>query len=287
MKVRGWFALVALALLIVLAGCSREDPSIIAALPEEAPDRPTNGEQVAMTVQVDADPAAIDFVQDTLQGPADQPFTVNFNNPSAVEHNWVMVEPGTEAAVAEAAQAQGGDPTGVEGVIAGHDPIVNSSVTVDVPAQPAGTYPYICTVPGHYQAGMVGEITLGAVATNGGSPAPDGAAAVSADPVAIRFQEETMVVPANQPVTVTFNNPSAVPHNWVLVEPDQAQDVADQSTTQGGDPTAVAGVIAGHRPITNDSATVEVRPLEPGTYEYICTVPGHYQAGMRGTLTAQ
>ncbi len=56
--------------------------------------------------------------------------------------------------------AKGGDPTGISGVIAGGKPITSSNETVQVPATPAGTYPYICTVPGHYQAGMKGTMTI-------------------------------------------------------------------------------------------------------------------------------
>jgi uncharacterized cupredoxin-like copper-binding protein len=33
-----------------------------------------------------------------------------------------------------------------------------------------------------------------------------------------------------------------------------------------------------------ESATLTVE-LEPGTYTYICTIPGHEQLGMRGTFT--
>jgi uncharacterized cupredoxin-like copper-binding protein len=32
-------------------------------------------------------------------------------------------------------------------------------------------------------------------------------------------------------------------------------------------------------------STVTVKNLKPGTYEYYCSVPGHEQAGMKGTLT--
>jgi uncharacterized cupredoxin-like copper-binding protein len=32
-------------------------------------------------------------------------------------------------------------------------------------------------------------------------------------------------------------------------------------------------------------STVTVSDLKPGTYEFYCSVPGHEQAGMKGTLT--
>ena len=36
------------------------------------------------------------------------------------------------------------------------------------------------------------------------------------------------------------------------------------------------------------SGTLTLRtPLKPGTYPYLCTFSGHYQAGMKGTLVVK
>ena len=35
------------------------------------------------------------------------------------------------------------------------------------------------------------------------------------------------------------------------------------------------------------SATLEFTPSKPGTYEFWCTVSGHKEAGMNGTLVVQ
>lgn len=115
----------------------------------------------ATTLSVTSDATQIKFVETALEATAGQPITVNFNNPSTtLPHNWVLVQAGQEDAVANAAIATNGDPTGLQGVIAGGKPITGSQEAVSVPAQQAGTYPYICTVPGHYQAGMKGTLTV-------------------------------------------------------------------------------------------------------------------------------
>lgn len=68
-------------------------------------------------------------------------------------------------------------------------------------------------------------------------------------------------------VTVDFKNESPVPH-----------DVAIES--EGGETVGKTELVAEG----SDSTTVT---LKPGTYHYFCTVPGHRQAGMEGTLTVK
>ena len=38
---------------------------------------------------------------------------------------------------------------------------------------------------------------------------------------------------------------------------------------------------------TDDSATITFVPGAPGTYQYICTIPGHAKLGMRGTFIVE
>lgn len=39
--------------------------------------------------------------------------------------------------------------------------------------------------------------------------------------------------------------------------------------------------------VQEGSATLSLSNLKPGTYHYFCTVPGHREAGMEGTLTVK
>lgn len=300
MKVRGWLALSALAIVITLAGCSRADPSIIASAPEAPGGGDTNTAAGPTSLQSTADPGGqLKFAEETLNAAAGQALTVAFNNPSALPHSWVLVEPGQEAAVDQAATAKNGDPTGVDGVIAG-SPVVNGggNAIVDVPALEPGSYPFICTVPGHYAAGMKGTLNVGAPSAGGeGQPGGEagggtkpanggGSLAVAADPAQLAYQQTALTGKADQPLSVAFDNPSAaLPHNWVLVAQGQEDAVVQATVATGGDPTNVQGVIAGGKPITGAQETINVPPQPAGTYSYICTVPGHYQAGMKGTLT--
>jgi outer membrane protein assembly factor BamB len=68
-------------------------------------------------------------------------------------------------------------------------------------------------------------------------------------------------------VTVDFANDSALQHDVVLV---------DQKNT-----------ILGKTPIFQGGTKSFTTTLAPGTYTYYCSVPGHRQAGMQGTLTVK
>jgi plastocyanin len=68
-------------------------------------------------------------------------------------------------------------------------------------------------------------------------------------------------------VTVDFTNPQPIPHD-VAIESSGGEVIGQTETTAEG----------------SDSTEVE---LKPGTYTYFCTVPGHREAGMEGTLTVK
>jgi uncharacterized cupredoxin-like copper-binding protein len=132
------------------------------------------------------------------------------------------------------------------------------SVTVTVNAA-AGEYEYYCSIPGHKQAGMVG--TLHVVA--GGAAPPQGQAAPppEVDMVDINFQPKEITIPANTPVEVKLDNKGAIPHNFNI----------DQLNVHSGD----------YQPGQTGSVTINA---PPGDYQYYCSIPGHKEAGMVGTL---
>ncbi len=114
-----------------------------------------------LTLAISNNPDEALYSQGVMQAPVGSKVVVNYNNPSQEPHNWVLVQPGKEQAVAEAANATNGDPANIEGVIAWSAPIAGQSTTIEVPPLPEpGGYPYICTVPGHYEAGHKGALNV-------------------------------------------------------------------------------------------------------------------------------
>ena len=80
----------------------------------------------------------------------------------------------------------------------------------------------------------------------------------------LAYQVTEVTAPAGV-ITLRMPNPSSLPHNIAVEEPESA---TGEVATQGG----------------VSEITVDV---PPGTYEYFCSVPGHREAGMAGTLTVE
>ena len=110
---------------------------------------------------------------------------------------------------------------------------------------------------------------------------------IANDPQDALYQQGVMSAPAGSPTVVNYNNPGQTAHNWVLVQPGQEQAVVDAAEAQNGNPEGIEGVIAWSETVTNNSDTIEVPPLEQGGYPYICTLPGHYEAGHKGALNVR
>lgn len=113
----------------------------------------------------------------------------------------------------------------------------------------------------------------------------------------LQFSKTHIEAKAGEKLTVTLVNntkmpPSAMSHNFVLlhhdVDPAQFANKAMGSADNGYVPKdmmdkvlADTGLVSGGE---SKSVTFTV-PSEPGDYTYICSFPGHFAAGMKGTLT--
>ncbi len=104
------------------------------------------------------------------------------------------------------------------------------------------------------------------------------------------FDQKELVVPAGSKVTVVLKNGASSPamtHNWILLKPGFMDEVGRQGITvpidQGYIPDHPA--IIAHTTLSSPGGTVMVTfpAPPPGTYEFICSVPGHFMS-MRGTF---
>ncbi|MDX6634023.1 MAG: hypothetical protein QOF06_226 [Solirubrobacterales bacterium] len=88
---------------------------------------------------------------------------------------------------------------------------------------------------------------------------------LAANPTELAFDKTELAAKPGK-VTIDFDNPSAIPHN-VVIEKDGEE-------------------LAGFEPIAESKESVSA-DLESGSYTFLCTVPGHAEAGMEGTLSVE
>jgi plastocyanin len=101
----------------------------------------------------------------------------------------------------------------------------------------------------------------------GGTAGTGAAIAIEANPEGqLAFEQKEVTAKAGKD-TIDFTNMSSIPHN-VTIENEAGEKIGETETFAEG----------------SNSTTVE---LEPGTYTFYCSVPGHRQAGMEGTMVVK
>ena len=142
---------------------------------------------------------------------------------------------------------------------------------------------------------LASALALSACGGGGGSAGSGGgggAVNVSTAGEQLQFAPSNLSAAAGD-VKVSFKNGSSVQkHNFVLVKggDDAASKVDEEGVTAGeakgyipDDPNIVA-----HTKLVDGGATdTATGNLPAGTYTFLCTFPGHYAAGMKGTLTVK
>jgi plastocyanin len=95
---------------------------------------------------------------------------------------------------------------------------------------------------------------------------PGGTLQLAANPTELAY-EQTSLSSKPGKVTIDFTNPATLEHD-VAIEGPEGKELAT-SALIGKGKTSVSADLA------------------PGTYHFFCTVPGHREAGMEGTLTVK
>lgn len=175
----------------------------------------------------------IEFVEDTLQVPADDPFELAFENLDAgVPHNVAIYSDDS----ASDALFVGEIFNGVE------------TRTYEVPALPQGEWFFRCDV--HPQ--MTGTVIAGE-----GGPAPPSDVDATIVAKDIQFDKELLELPAGVPTVIEFqNNDPNIPHNVAIYT----------------DSTAAEEVFIGEIFNGVDSRRYELPPIDAGEYFFRCDV---------------
>ena len=134
------FGLLALLFIATLTACGGGG--------EEAP---AGGEGVSGPTELTF--VGIDIAYDITEATAaaNEPIRVTFRNEGTLEHNWLII--GTDAAPEAATEADALQGTDMGVLQPGEESTIEFTL-------PAGTYTYVCTIPGHAAAGMLGTLTV-------------------------------------------------------------------------------------------------------------------------------
>ena len=131
-----------------------------------------------------------------------------------------------------------------------------------------------------YSLAVIAALTLAACA--GG--ANDTAQTLTIEAVDLGFTPSTLEVKAGEPVKLTLQNNGALTHDFSIMEfpmEGMAEETGGMEHDMGdaaAEPELHVAAAGGQ------SAMLEFTPSKPGTYEFWCTVAGHKEAGMTGTL---
>src|SRR3954447_10507411 len=137
-----------------------------------------------------------------------------------------------------------------EGSVHGEEPVgPTESETGKNPPNQGGTAPGSGKAPAGGEAEAASTTTLN----------------LEASATALAFNATKLTAKAGQ-ITIDFKNPAPIPHNVVI----------EQNGKE----------LSGFEPIAEGEES-ETAELKPGTYTFFCSVPGHRQAGMEGTLTVK
>lgn len=123
-------------------------------------DKPDNG-LPPITILLKVVEQKMQFDKKTFTVKAGQKVILKFSNPDFMQHNWVLIKPGTTEKVGAASDALARDPKGPErnyvpemSEVLKATKLLNpeETVTLEFTAPvTTGSYPYVCTFPGHWR----------------------------------------------------------------------------------------------------------------------------------------
>jgi len=271
--------------------------AMMAGAKEHAPAAAQTGETITQDLHFIESPDFRTLAFNALPGESDNNPTINMSVGDKVIFNVDNAGKSFHAfGVTSDAEGFGGIIPGSEVALASNPLKPGESGSSEFIAGKEGTYYYICTVPGHRDQGMVGEIIVGP--SQGGS-SPKAAAAPtgishdftldfveSADFRTLAFNalpgesghNPEIRVNSGDEVTVTANNMGKSFHAFgVVSNPEDFNSLVMNS--------AIAAATNPLKP--GEGGSVTFTAGAPGTYYYICTVPGHALQGMQGTFIVE
>lgn len=134
------------------------------------------------------------------------------------------------------------------------------------------------------RAAVVGGLTLAFAVLGLGACGDDdddeASTSIEATASEFEFDPNSWSVPAGAEFTIRFENDGSVEHEWAVIK--RGQDIESEAEfAEERVLFEVEAIPAGES--TTETFTVD----EAGSYQVICAIDGHFDAGMEGTLTVE
>ena len=134
----------------------------------------------------------------------------------------------------------------------------------------------------HTETGAQAQVATGA--GRAGDPARITRTVIVGMADSMRFSPAALVVPRGETLRITARNDGAVMHEIVL---GTRAEIASHRAAMQRDPAMAHGAPYMAHVAPGASEHVVWQFDRPGTFEYACLLPGHYEAGMTGSVTVR
>jgi len=132
---------------------------------------------------------------------------------------------------------------------------------------------------------VLAGLTFALAACGGGAAQSQSAQQITIEANEFKFSPATIEVSKDKPVKLLMQNKGTVEHDWAIMKIPMMgmKESGEAGHAMGGASTPELHMSA----MTGKTATVEFTPTQAGTYQIACTVAGHKEAGMVGTLVVK
>lgn len=131
---------------------------------------------------------------------------------------------------------------------------------------------------------MLAVVALTTVAC--GTDGTQASTELTASVVEYEFTPNTWTVPAGEEVSITITNEGTLTHEWVLLQ--EGVTIASEDDLPESEEELEENFVNVEQEVEpGESQTLTFQAPPAGTYQVICAIPGHFNAGLKGTLTSE
>jgi uncharacterized cupredoxin-like copper-binding protein len=134
---------------------------------------------------------------------------------------------------------------------------------------------------------LVAAVTIAmAVAACGDSGDESAGTSIDAVMTEFAFDPDSWVVPANSDITIDLDNNGTIEHEWVLLRP--GVTITSEDELPDTEEELLADFVYWEDEVEpGDSKQLTFTSPAAGTYQVICAIEGHFNAGMEGQLVVE